>query len=248
MAADPRGDMAGAAPRSDDPPGAARSLAAIPFFGGVAPALAARFAPRMQWMSVEPGRLLLDFDDPSDDVFFVLSGSVRVAMRTPGGRELILDDIPAGRFFGEMAAIDGALRSASVTALHRSRICRVPGPVFVALLAEAPDLARRLMRVLVQRIRESNSRLLELTTLDIRHRLYADLLRAAGPALADGTRVISPPPVQQIIASRIGGRREAVSREIARLLREGVLKRGRGALVLRQPAILEKALAETTAG
>jgi len=233
MAADPRGDMAGAAPRSDDPPGAARSLAAIPFFGGVAPALAARFAPRMQWMSVEPGRLLLDFDDPSDDVFFVLSGSVRVAMRTPGGRELILDDIPAGRFFGEMAAIDGALRSASVTALHRSRICRVPGPVFVALLAEAPDLARRLMRVLVQRIR---------------HRLYADLLRAAGPALADGTRVISPPPVQQIIASRIGGRREAVSREIARLLREGVLKRGRGALVLRQPAILEKALAETTAG
>lgn len=236
---------ASAVVRQAPPPGMARSLAAIPFFSDLAPELAERFAPRMHWVTVEPGRLLLDFDDPSNEVFFVLSGSVRVAMRTPGGRELVLDDIPPGRFFGEMAAIDGAQRSASVTALHRSRICRVPGPVFMALLAEAPDLSLRLMRVLVQRIRESNSRMLELTSLDIRHRLYAELLRTAGPVQADGARIISPPPVQQIIASRIGARREAVSREIARLLRQGVLKRGRGALMLCKPTVLERALADT---
>ena len=116
----------------------------------------------------------------------------------------------------------------------------------MALLADAPELSRRLMRVLVQRLREANGRMLELTTLDIRHRLYADLLRAAGPPMANGARAISPPPVQQIIASRIGARREAVSREIARLLRAGVLQRGRGALIIRQPAILQQALDEMT--
>ena len=140
-----------------------QSLAAIPFFAGVSPAVAERYGPRVHWLTAAPDQLLVDFDDASDDVFFVVSGTVRVAMRTPGGRELILDDIPAGRFFGEMAAIDGAPRSAAVTALHRSRICRVPGQVFMALLADAPELSRRLMRVLVQRLREANGRMLELT-------------------------------------------------------------------------------------
>jgi CRP/FNR family transcriptional regulator, cyclic AMP receptor protein len=101
--------------------------------------------------------------------------------------------------------------------------------------------------MLVQRLRAANGRMLELTTLDIRHRLYADLLRAAGPPMANGARVISPPPVQQIIASRIGARREAVSREFARLLRTGVLQRGQGALIIRQPAMLQPALEEMTA-
>jgi CRP-like cAMP-binding protein len=99
------------------------------------------------------------------------------------------------------------------------------------------------MRGLVQRIRVSNARLLELTTLDIRHRIYAELLREAGPADRRGERIISPPPMQQVLAQRIGARREPVSREMARLVREGVLLRRRGALVLRRAAELERALA-----
>ncbi|MBP0463481.1 Crp/Fnr family transcriptional regulator [Roseomonas sp. PWR1] len=231
-------------PAGMNAPRRAETLAVIPFFSGIAPELALRHGRRAHWLTAEAGRLILDFDDPSDDVFFVLSGSVRISVRTPGGRELILDDVPAGRFFGEMAAIDGAPRSASVIALHRSRICRLPGAAFMALMAEAPDLSRRLMQVLTSRIRETNARMLELTSLDIRHRLYAELLRRSNPAGAGGERAISPPPVQQIIALRIGARREAVSREIARLLRDGVLERTRGALVIRAPAMLERALAE----
>jgi CRP-like cAMP-binding protein len=222
---------------------AAAELTSIPFLRDLPPAVARRHAPRAHWRTAEPGEVILDFEDASDDVFFVVAGCVRVVVRSPGGRELILDDIPGGRFFGEMAAIDGAPRSASVTALHRSRICRMAGADFMAMLAEAPGLARALLRVLVQRIRVSNARLLELTTLDIRHRIYAELLREAGPADALGERSISPPPVQQILAQRIGARREPVSREMARLVREGVLARRRGALVLRRPAELERALA-----
>lgn len=219
------------------------SLTGIAFFQDIPAALLRRHEARAVWLTAEAGRLILDFDDPSDDVFFVLTGSVRIAVRTPGGRELILQDVTRGGFFGEMAAIDGASRSASVAALHRSRICRVPGPVFMAILAEAPALSRRMMQLLTARIREANARMLELSSLDIRHRLYAELLRAAGPPGGDGGRSISPPPVQQILAQRIGARREPVSREVARLLREGVLARSRGALVIRRPAALEDALA-----
>lgn len=230
-------------PRQAMSPATGGTLAALGFFEGIPEAQLRPYQASAQWLTVEPGRLLLDFDDPSDEVFFVLSGSVRITLRTQGGRELILQDLPAGGFFGEMAAIDGAPRSASVEALHRSRICRLPGPVFMAILADVPALSRRMMQLLTKRIREANARLLELTSLDIRHRLYAELLRAAGPPGADGGRSISPPPVQHILAQRIGARREPVSREVARLVREGVLARSRGALVIARPQVLEAALA-----
>jgi len=52
-----------------------------------------------------------------------------------------------------------------------------------------------------------------------------------------------PPPTGQEIAARLGARREAVSRELAQMLRDGMLKRRRGALVLRNPRRLEAAIA-----
>lgn len=204
--------------------------------------VASRFGSRMRWMEFGPGQGVVDFDDPAADVFFVATGLVRIAVRTPGGQELILEDIPAGGFFGEMAAIDGATRSASATALYRSRIGRLSGPDFLDMITETPELAHWLMRILVQRLRIMNERMLDLTSLDIRHRLYAELLRLAVPA-GDGTRSISPPPVQHILASRIGARREPVSREIAQLARSGIVHRVRGALVLSRPEMLEQRVA-----
>lgn len=225
------------------PPASSLELTTISFLRRLPPGVALRHAASARWITAQAGETILDFEDASDDVFFVLQGCVRVVVRTPGGRELILDDIRAGQFFGEMAAIDGAPRSAAVTALHCSRICRMSGSAFMALLADAPDLARNLMRALVQRLRVSNARLLELTTLDIRHRIHSELLRSAGPPGPDGQRVISPPPVQQVLAQRIGARREAVSREMACMVREGLLERRRGALVLCQPDVLARGLA-----
>ncbi len=213
-----------------------------PLLRDLAPATTARFAARMRWSEVAPGQALVDFDDPTTDVFFVATGRVRIMIRGAGGQELILEDIAAGGSFGEMAAIDGAPRSAAAMALNRSLIGRLPGQDFMRLAAEAPEVSRRLMRILVQRLRLMNERVLDLTTLDIRHRLYAELLRLALPAQG-GTRSISPPPVQHILANRIGARREPVSREIAQLSRTGLIRRTRGTLVLCEPEILEHRLA-----
>jgi CRP-like cAMP-binding protein len=234
----------GAAP--PPPPGAAEAFRRLPLLRGLPPAaadgLAARFAPRMRWAEFAPGQNVVEFEDATTDVFFIAAGQVRIAVRTQGGQELILEDLPAGGFFGDMAAIDGAARSAAVTALNRSRIGRLPGAEFLRMVSETPELARRLMRILVQRLRLMNERMLDLTSLDIRHRLYAELLRLAVPG-AGSTRVISPPPVQHILASRIGARREPVSREIAQLRRSGLIQQARGALVLSRPDVLEERVA-----
>jgi CRP/FNR family transcriptional regulator, cyclic AMP receptor protein len=209
---------------------------------------ALRFAARITHATYEPGALVLDFDDVSTDVFFVDTGAVRVMVRNAGGREVILGDLQAGAIFGEMAAIDDQPRSASIAALNRSAVSRMSGSAFREMAAEVPLAALRVMRVLTGRIRLGNERLLEFATLTLRHRLHAELLREARLRPGTGELVISPPPLQHVLAARIGGRREAVSREIAEMLRTGQLKRTPAALVLTRPqelrAELERLLRE----
>jgi CRP-like cAMP-binding protein len=225
------------------PTGAAPRLDEAAFFKGAEPALLERFRARALWASHEPGELVIDFDDVSDDVFFVISGSMRAIVRAPNGREVILGDLLAGQFFGEMAAIDALPRSAAVTALHRARSLRMAGAVFMELVTQSPILSHRLMKVLTDRIRTGNARLLEHSTLNARHRLYAELLRLARPRPGGGLPVISPPPAQHVLAARIGVRREAVSREIAEMLRKGLIERSAKAITLLKPDALRAAIA-----
>jgi CRP/FNR family transcriptional regulator, cyclic AMP receptor protein len=200
------------------------------------------FTQRISQATYEAGALVLDFDDPSSDVFFIDQGAVRVIVRNAGGREVILGDLRAGDIFGEMAAIDEATRSANITALYRSTVSRMSGAAFREMATEVPQVALRVMRVLTGRVRVGNDKLLEFATLQLKHRLYAELLREARPRPGTTETVISPPPLQHVLAGRIGGRREAVSREIAELIRKGLLKRTPTALVLLRPEVLRSEL------
>ena len=86
---------------------------------------------------------------------------------------------------------------------------------------------------------------MEQTVLDLRHRLYSELLRLSAPAARRvGERVITPPPFHHIIASRIGCRREQVTREFTMMSHEGLIERTRGALVLCKPDVLRSRVAD----
>ena len=94
-------------------------------------------------------------------------------------------------------------------------------------------------------MRELNSRLVEQTVLDLRHRLYSELLRLSVPRVRRGSeRVITPPPFHHIVAARIGCRREQMTREFTMLTQEGLIERTRGALILRQPDVLKARVTE----
>lgn len=205
-----------------------------------------RVAGAAAWRSYGPGGLILDLDDPSGDVWFVLEGTVRIQVRTPAGREVILSDIGAGGMFGEVAAIDGAPRTAGATALVRSRLCVVPAAAFLDAASSTPASCLALLRTVTAILRRQSKRLVERETLPVRLRVYAELLRLSRPRLAADAnpdeRVVSPPPRRHIFAARIGARREAVSREFADLVRRGLIVKERGAIVLRQPQALRHAV------
>lgn len=203
------------------------------------------FESRANWRRFDPEEVLVDFDEPSTDVYFLLSGEVRVLMRTASGKEVILHEMKPGDLFGELAALDGVPRSANVTALTRGEACVMPASVFKKMLFSHQPVAERLFCLMASRIRELNARFMEQTVLDLRHRLYSELLRLSSPRQdKSGERVITPPPFHHIVAARIGCRREQITREFTMLTQEGLIERTRGALILRQPDVLKERVAE----
>ena len=173
------------------------------------------------------------YGDDGTDVFFVASGLVRALIRPDGGREVILGDIAAGGFFGELAAIDNQPRSASVVAITGATLGRMPAAVFRAALQQHADVCAQVLALLAARVRALDNRVSEFASLDVRHRLFAELLRLSRPdEIAPGRALVSPPPYHAEIAARISARREAVTRELRALEGAGLLERRRGALVL----------------
>lgn len=224
------------------------SLQQISLFRSLDPTLTKSVESRCTFVRYDEGELVIDYDDASRDVYFILSGQLRVLYRTPTGREVILGELGAGQFFGELSAIDGVGRSANVTAMNRSQLAIMPAPVFLELVTHQPQVCRTILEILAGRIRFLNTRLAEHSFLQTKHRLYAELLRLSQPRSGHaGERVVSPPPFHHDLAARIGCRREAVSRELSALEREDLVLKSRGALVLVRPDELNRRISAALA-
>lgn len=209
------------------------SLNVIPLFADMDETLAQRYARSCFWKDYNEFELVIDVEDETTEVRFILSGSVRIIHRIAVGKEVILGEMVEGDFFGEIAAIDSETRSANATTLTKSRICIMPQKVFMEILGVDPVVNCKVLQVLTQRIRSLNLRLAEHSFLQAKHRLYSELLRLSKPRPGhEGQRSVSPPPIQRELAERIGSRREVVSRELNSLEREGIIQKTRGAVVL----------------
>jgi CRP-like cAMP-binding protein len=217
------------------------SLASIPLFLSLDPSEIRRLDQRCGWRRYAPTEWIVEQEEDGDQVYFVITGGVRVILQSPE-RDVIFTDLPPGSFFGELSVIDGKPRSATVTALYNTLICGMPGSVFLDTVYHHPDVCRRLLRIMADRLRAVNNRVVEFSLLDVRHRVFSDLLRLAKVDPADPRRAtLSPPPLQQDIAARAITRREAVSRELTRMERVGMLERRRGAWVINDRiALLEE--------
>jgi CRP/FNR family transcriptional regulator, cyclic AMP receptor protein len=222
-----------------------QTLARVPFFKDVPDLEFERFDRRCVWKRFDDGEIVVDYEDESSDVYFIIAGEVRVLIRTIAGKEVILAEMRAGQFFGELSAIDGVKRSANVTALTRSELCIMPANVFRDVIFASSVTCERILRLLTGRVRELNARLAEHSIFDLKHRLYSELLRMSGPRPGKpNERSVTPPPFHHVLAARIGCRREQVTRELSSMALDGLIEKTRGALVLLKPQVLEARLAE----
>jgi CRP/FNR family transcriptional regulator, cyclic AMP receptor protein len=198
---------------------------------------------RCRWRRCGAGQQILDRSTDHRDVFFVVEGSVRAVDFSPSGREVVYAVIGAGGHFGELSAIDGLERSASVVAIENCLLASLAPTQLASLIRSQPEVAIELLRGLVGIIRTTDERLTELSTLGATARVCRELLRLARADERTGDWIIAPLPTQRELAGRAGTTRETVARTLSQLARENIVQRTGRALRILDRAGLEAASA-----
>ena len=200
------------------------SLRSIPLFADLPAAAVETIEERCRWQRFQPDDLVFDRESDSVDVYFVITGKVRILNPISPDRDVALAEIPGGGYFGELSAIDGMKRSARVLAVEESLLALLDGRVFIEMLRDYPSIAVRLLEKLSRIIRDLDGRVSQISSQNERQRIATQLLRLAAPDL-DGTWIIRDVPNHKEIADWSGTSREQVAQAIGDLARLGVVRR-----------------------
>ncbi len=231
---------------NDAVPGSgSNSLAGIDLLAGLTPEQLSGLERLCRWKRYSAREQIIDRQSETRDVFFIISGRVRVGNYSVSGQEITFSAVADGGHFGELAALDGQPRSASVMALIDSLIASIPPEHFLGMLEKHPSVALKVMVRLAQVVRNTTERVMDLSTLGAPNRVHADLLRRAQKFAGGGNEVvIHPIPVHGDIASRVSTTRETVARVMNDLARQGIVERMKDTLVIRDMKRLQDMVEE----
>jgi CRP/FNR family transcriptional regulator, cyclic AMP receptor protein len=160
-------------------------------------------------------QVIVSPDTRATDVYYVVKGEFEVSTYSERGKIVFYRVIGPGDLFGELAAMDGEPRSATVTALGDGQLSRISGADFKRLVETSPDFAMWLVRRHTALIRALTARLYQQIAYDVATRILVELIRLAKVAgVTDNRAHILRFPPHHMLATRLGTTREAVTREL----------------------------------
>jgi CRP-like cAMP-binding protein len=164
----------------------------------------------------------------------VLSGCIDLVLQDLDGNQLLLQQVPAGGYFGEMALLDEKARSATAIVAEDSDLIAIPRERFLAYLQERLTMMQRLLRLMSERLRAADAKIKILGFLDVGGRLASSLLELDQPPGQRSTISIR----HDQLASMIGSSRQTVSTILGEWRSEGFIITGRGKItVVDRPAL-----------
>ncbi len=163
------------------------------------------------------GQVVFTAGEPGETVMVVISGRVKVVVRSADGGELTLTILGPGAMFGELGVADGGPRSADAEALEDSRLLLIPRETILDLCGRAPAIAWALLRSVTAMLRRLTEAASDLVFLDLPRRVAKALL--SQPRGEDG--VISPSMSQEELAHQAGGSRQSVNAALRGFERRG---------------------------
>jgi CRP-like cAMP-binding protein len=176
---------------------------------------------------------------PGDSLLFLLTGSLQVIDVTEDGRAVGLRMLQPADFFGEIAVINGTMRSASVVALTPVLVALLPRATALYLFSHSPSVANQMLRFLAEKVqRDSEFRSL-LSIHNTSRRIYSflDLMKEK----KDGdVHVVENLPTHQDIANMINTSRETVTRALLALVQAGIIQKGTHKITIIKPDELQK--------
>jgi CRP/FNR family transcriptional regulator, cyclic AMP receptor protein len=180
------------------------------------------------------GQVVFTAGDTGDTVMVVISGRVKVVVRSADGGELTLTVISAGAMFGELGVADGGPRSADAEALEESRLLLIPREMVLDLCGRVPTVGQAVLRSVAAMLRRLTEAASDLVFLDLPRRLAKVLL--SQPRGEDG--VIRPMMSQEELAHQAGGSRQSVNAALRGFERRGwILVSGRTVTITQAAAL-----------
>jgi CRP/FNR family transcriptional regulator, cyclic AMP receptor protein len=193
-----------------------------------------RAASRLR--SFRRGQVVFTRGDPSDTVIVVVSGSVKVTIRSAEGNELTLTVIRAGGVFGELGVADDGPRSGDAETLEDCELLLIPRGTIQDICARVPSAAQALATFIATALRRLTEAAADLVFLDLPRRVAKTLL--SQPRGEDG--VIRQKMSQEEFAHQVGGTRQSVNAALRGFERRGWIEVHGRAITVKQTAALSQ--------
>jgi CRP/FNR family cyclic AMP-dependent transcriptional regulator len=209
-------------------------LRATDLFGSVSDADIEAIAAASRSRTFRRGQVLFSAGDPGGTLIVVISGRVKVVVRSADGGELTLTVILPGGTFGELSAADGGPRSTDAETLEESRLLFVPAEMIQDLCGRVPSVAQALASSLAAGMRRLTEDASSLVFLDLPRRVAKVLL--GQPRGDDG--LIGQKMTQEELAHQVGGTRQSVNAALRGFERRGWIEVRNQAVTVKQAAAL----------
>jgi CRP/FNR family cyclic AMP-dependent transcriptional regulator len=178
------------------------------------------------------GTIVVTEGEPALSMYLIHEGTLRVFVSDENGKEVELNTMGAGEYFGELM-LGSQVRTATVQTTSKARLTMITRAEFEQALSKQPTLAFHVIQHLIDRVRQLSRNVQGLVSMDVYGRvvrLFNELARDDG-----GKRIVPGPLSQQKIADRVGASRSMINRILQDLAAGGYIEVTRERIVLRKP-------------
>jgi CRP/FNR family transcriptional regulator, cyclic AMP receptor protein len=216
------------------PEPALESLVRSPLFQGILPDELAHLARAMHGRRYRRNEVIFHEGDPGDSLHIVVTGRVKISRESVEGAEAIVALLGAGDTFGELVLLDGAVRSATATAVEPTETLTMRRMDFAKLVDESAPFRWHVLGGIAHRIRRLTDQLAEVHFLDLAGRLALQITRLAEEAAPGRATDVELPKTltQSDLAAMVGGTRQRVNQILGDFDDEGLIRNEGGRLVV----------------
>ncbi|MFH1647066.1 MAG: Crp/Fnr family transcriptional regulator [Chloroflexota bacterium] len=210
-------------------------IGSVPYFSGLDGPVLEAIRRHIFEREAERGEILLFEGQPTDALYFVVAGAVKVFKTSADGKEQIFSIIRPGDSFNDVPVFSGGVNLTSAEAMGPVVVNGIKKTDLEAVIREYPQLAQNVIRVLSRKVQELVSLVEDLSFRHVTGRVAKMLLEYAGDG--DGER---PRLTQQEMAAMIGTAREMVGRSLKSLEEEGAIRVERNRIIITDLAALRE--------
>jgi CRP/FNR family cyclic AMP-dependent transcriptional regulator len=217
-----------------------------PVFHDLGPEALDQLCRYARHVSLKRGATIYSKGDPGNTLSVVISGTVKISISSPDGRNAILNLIGAGDLFGEVALLDGQARTADAIANTNCELFVIDRREFLPFVRSQPELAMRFIELLCARLRWTSDQVEQVILQDLPGRLASALLGLTEKRKPESdSRTIAI--TQQEISEMVGMTRESINKQLRVWASRNWVRLEHGAIVVLDAASLRD-LAEAGSG